>query len=303
MVNASPTSVVTPCTFLYHTKKCMENSVTLDGQDSRNAKVGRLLLWEGRVSRGRIMQEFGLGPVRASQWLRDFRDAHSDWARWDSRRREYTATPMAYQRADALARQERTAFLAEMLSPYSPAELERYSVVPWDLQHPSVHIFSRLNIAIADGMQVAFTYSSMGHPAPHARTIEPHNLVLAGRRWHVRGYCLETRAFRDFVLGRMGALRLLDAPRSIDPSTDHAWFTMVNVRIKAHPALTPAQQIVVRDEMFRGTAARVEQCRGALLPYMLQELRVAIDTGKQHPPDYQLAVGNPKECQPWLLPI
>ena len=276
--------------------------MSIDGQDNRNAKVGRLLLWEGRVSRGRLMQEFDLGPVRASQWLRDFREAHENWTRWDPRRREFAATPVAYQKADALALQKRTAFLAELLAPYTPAEVERFAVVPWDLQHPSAHTFSRLNIAIADALQVAFTYASMGHPEPHARTIEPHSLVLAGRRWHVRGFCLETGDFRDFVLGRMRDARVLDAPRSVDTTTDQAWATFVNVRIEAHPALSSAQQTVVRDEMFRGTAARVERCRGALLQYMLQELRVAVEPDKQCPPEYQLAVSNPKECKPWLFP-
>ena len=301
-IGGARVSLVAAYTILYHTKKCMEIRVSLDGQDSRNAKVGRLLLWEGRVSRGRLMQEFDLGPVRASQWLRDFREGHSNWTRWDPRRREYIATPVAYQQADALARQKRTAFLAEMLSPYAAAEVEEFSVVPWDLQHPSAHTFSRLNIAIADALQVAFSYASMGHPELHARTVEPHSLVLAGRRWHVRGYCLETGAFRDFVLGRMRDVRVLDTARNVDTTTDQAWSVIVKVRIEAHPALSPAQQVVVRDEMFRGAASRVEHCRGALLQYMLQELRVAVDPDKQRPPEYQLAVSNPKECKPWLFP-
>lgn len=100
----------------------------------------------------------------------------------------------------------------------------------------------------------------------------------------------------------MRDVRVLDTPRSVDMATDQAWSVIVKVRIEAHPALSPAQQVVVRDEMFRGAASRVEHCRGALLQYMLQELRVAVDPDKQCPPEYQLAASNPKECKPWIFP-
>jgi Predicted transcriptional regulator len=291
-------SVAAPFTYCDHARNCTENGVPIEGKDGRNAKVGRLLLWEGRVGRKRLMRKFGLRPVRASQWLGDFKSAHSNWMRWDPRRREYAATPLAYQEADALAQQERTAVLVEMLTPYAPEEVERLSVLPWDLQHPSAHTFSRLNIAIADELQVTFKYASMRNPDPHARTIEPHSLVLAGRRWHVRGYCLETGDFRDFALGRMRDVFVLNVPRSVDTAADQSWSAIVEVRIEAHPALSPTQQVVVRDELFHGAAGRVERCREALLSYMLQELRVAIDPDKQRPPEYQIAAGSIQSYKP-----
>lgn len=141
----------------------------------------------------------------------------------------------------------------------------------------------------------------MDNPEPHERTLEPHTLVKAGRRWHVRGYCLDRQEFRDFVVGRMSNVKLLEVPSVSKVEADVTWSTVTQLRIVAHPALTPAQQRVIRNEYFGGAAARVESCRTALLGYLVQEIRAATDTDRQHPPEYQLAVENTKECGQWLF--
>lgn len=66
--------------------------------------------------------------------------------------------------------------------------------------------------------------------------------------------------------------------------------------------LTPEQEELIRFEYFNGTSARVETCRGALVGYFIQDMRAALDPGKQRPPDYQLAVANDKEVSRWLFP-
>jgi hypothetical protein len=39
-----------------------------------------------------------------------------------------------------------------------------------------------------------------------------------------------------------------------------------------------------------------------LIGYFIQDVRAAIDTKSQQPPDYQLAVANIEEVRPWLFP-
>ena len=58
----------------------------------------------------------------------------------------------------------------------------------------------------------------------------------------------------------------------------------------------------MRNEYFKGTAARVENCRAALLNYLAQELMAATDMKRQAPPDFQLAIENIQECRRWLFP-
>ena len=92
----------------------------------------------------------------------------------------------------------------------------------------------------------------------------------------MRGYCLETSDFRDFVLGRIAKITVLDQRSEHTVTDDSKWNAVVKVRIQAHPKLTPGQQDLVRSEYFDGTAVRVHSCRGAMLPYLVQELRLAL---------------------------
>lgn len=273
----------------------------LEGRQVRDAKVGRILLWEGRVSRSRLISEFGLSPIRASEWLRDFREAHPQWVSWDSKLRANVATAMAYSEAERAANAAQQNAISAMLVPHALSAPGAELPVSWDFAHASPRTFSRLNLAIADRLRVRFLYCSMDNPEPHERTIESHTLVKVGRRWHVRGYCLDRRDFRDFVVGRMSKIKLLEESSVANVEADVAWSTVTQLRIVAHPALTPAQQRVIRNEYFNGAAARVESCRAALLGYLVQEIRAATDPDRQQPPEYQLAVENKKECGQWLF--
>jgi predicted DNA-binding transcriptional regulator YafY len=273
----------------------------LEGRQVRDAKVGRILLWEGRVSRSRLISEFGLSPIRASEWLRDFREAHPQWVTWDSKLRADVATAKAYSDAERAAHAAQPNSISAMLVPHALSAPGTQLPVSWEFDHASPRTFSRLNLAIADRRRVSFQYCSMENPEPHERTIEPHTLVKAGRRWHVRGHCLEREDFRDFVVGRMSKVKLLDESSAANVEADVAWTTVRQLRIVAHPALTPAQQRVVRNEYFNGAAGRVESCRAALLGYLVQEIRAATNPDRQRPPEYQLAVENTKECRQWLF--
>lgn len=260
----------------------------------------------------------GLSEVRASEWLRELREAHPDWVRWDPRQRTYFATEMAYREATTHARPTQRSdpgrgttpraldavpYLFEThAKPSSGVTSPTVAVLPWDFSQPTPKVFAALRMAVEDGACVRFSYCSMGTPEPHERTLEPHTLVCAGRRWHVRGYCQETHDFRDFVLGRLTRLQRLELAATTPRSQDTAWAAVIKVRLVAHPHLSQEQQSVVRKEYFGSTAARVESCRGALLPYFVQDVRAAVDSKMQLPPDYQLAVDNPEDCRPWMFP-
>ena len=57
------------------------------------------------------------------------------------------------------------------------------------------------------------------------------------------------------------------------------------------------------DQFFRRlTASRGLDERHPLLPYLVQDLRLALDVAKELPPEYQLAVENVEEVRKWLFP-
>lgn len=297
-------------TIVYDILICM--LIDGDTASQRTAILTLLLIWEGRLNRGRLMELFDLGVTRASVWIREFRELHEDWLVWDSKTRSFHATSTAYHvwHVDGSRRVANSESLASYLSLVglpnaSVAGIDaKTSTLETlvDLSAPAPRTFAALSEAIRMGRAVRISYKSMRHPELHDRTISPHTLVRAGRRWHVRAYCDSNHDFRDYTLGRIAGVTLLPTSSASCKQNDTAWATMISIRLVAHPDLTPEQQSVVRFEYFANASARVETCRGALVAYFIQDVRAATDTNKQRPPDYQLAVGNIKEVKPWLFP-
>lgn len=279
-----------------------------DSPQQRLPLLELLLTWEGRLNRSRVCEIFGIGQVRASQWIRELRDLHPDWMLWESKSRSYYATSDAYKLYSAASQAQISESLSRYLSmvglPYASA-LDDGDAVAWSatpsISAPSPKIFAALGQAITQKKVVEIIYVSMGEPAPHRRVISPHSLVLAGRRWHVRAYSQKNQGFRDYTLGRILEVKPLAFVAERAKSDDLAWNTKVPVRLIAHPGLSPDQAKVIQAEYFNGTSSRVETCRAALVPYFIQDVRAAMDTEIQQAPDYQIAVENKEEVAPWVF--
>lgn len=277
-------------------------------EKNRYKVMRRMALWEGRLSRGRLMDVLGLSGIRVSQLLREVREETPNWFEWDSKSKSYLVADAAYKKTgieikDGTSELSLAAYLAESdIHAHLSLGAGPVTVAPWGFSPVNPRVFSRIRLAIDKGKRLKLEYRSMRTPEPHQRTVEPHGLIQAGRRWHMRGYCLETGDFRDFVLGRVVKLSMLDQNSETTVAEDTKWNAVVKVRIQAHPKLTPGQQDLVRSEYFDGTAARVYSCRGALLPYLVQELRLALDVTKELPPEYQLEVENVEDVRKWLFP-
>jgi predicted DNA-binding transcriptional regulator YafY len=248
------------------------------------------------------MALFQVSATRASEWIRELRDRHPSWLTWNSKTRSFEATRQLYSTE---SESSRSYSLLQYLSLTRGlhGSTERLPMVRafHDFIAPDPRTFSTLQRAISRSRQVSIVYRSLKEPEPHAHLIEPHALVLAGPRWHVRAYSHERREFRDFALGRIVENRMEDAPAAHPWAQDVAWTTRVDVKLVAHPDLSVGQEDVVRHEYFGGAAERIETSRGALVPYLLHELRVALDTGAQRPPDFLLAVRNVKDVRPWVF--
>lgn len=268
----------------------------------------QLLLWEGVLSRRRILQLFAIQQGRASQWLQEFRKNHPRWTRWDRVKKAHVATSAAREDADTGSSAERARSLDGYLfltqTPLTVRDDAPGSVV-WsafsDLAVPRSAVFSAFRRAISEALVVQTSYRSLRNPDPHDRTLSPHNLVRVGRRWHVRAYCHETEDFRDFALGRFVNVRLTTHQRLKAAENDSGWNRRVEVALMAHPGLSYAQQIVVRGEYFNGTAELVESCRACLVPYFLAEMKATISPDRDPAPTWLIAVANVEEVRPWIF--
>ena len=273
--------------------------------------LASILLWEGRLNNARLREIFDLSSVRASEWIREFRETYPGWTEWNSKTRSYHATMKAY-RSDGSGEQRKQSdatslsqYLGLVGIPHSVTEPSQSRAI-WaafpDLSVPSPRTFALVSEAIRERQTLQITYRSMREPTPHLRVIAPHSLIRAGRRWHLRAFSSTNQDFRDYALGRVEKVERLDSPAERTEKDDRAWMTKVPVRLVAHPDLTPEQEALIRFEYFNNTAARVDTCRGALVSYFIQDVRAAVDPAKQRPPDFQMAVANIEEVRPWLFP-
>jgi hypothetical protein len=274
-------------------------------RDGRLLIMLTLLTWEGRLSNSRLRYLFGLSSIRASEWLRDFREQNPLWVSWEPKTKCHIATSTFFRQALQSQGDSLTRYVVLVGLPVAQQDVENQHLL-WaaypDLYTPKPKFFSTLLLAIQLGTQVDIEYRSLTTPRPHKRTISPHSLVRAGRRWHARAFCHLKGEFRDFNLGRLSAVKLRDCPDTIPTSTeDLAWNTFVQVRIGAHPLLTAEQAEVIRFEHFNGTASMTQSCRAALVSYFIQDVKAAVNTSTQRPPDFQLAVENIDEVRAWLF--
>lgn len=277
----------------------------------RHHQLELILQWEGRLNNARLRALFGLSPVRASEWIREFRERHPVWLDWDSKTRSFypTVAFLRQQQRDTLNSRDMSNSLSRYLivaglpfaSPVRDEPTVIWSAYP-DISTPDPNIYSTLLAAARDQRVVTISYRSMRNPRPHDRTISPHSLVRVGRRWHARAFCDQAADFRDFSLGRISrSTIILDRVSSTTAADDVAWMTPVPVRIVAHPDLSLEQAELIRFECLNGTPALIEACRGALVNYFIQDIRAAITPTTQRPPDYQLAVENVSEIKQWLF--
>jgi hypothetical protein len=276
-------------------------------QEGRLSIMLTLLTWEGRLNNARLRELFGLSSIRASEWIRDFRELHPLWMGWESKSRSHIATAAFFQAklpiqaADSLSR-----YVVLVGLPVAKQNAGREDIL-WaaypDLYTPRPLFFSTLLLAVQMGRAVDIEYRSLTTPRPHRRTISPHSLVRAGRRWHTRAYCHSKGEFRDFNLGRISKATLEPKAEAMPGAgADHEWNTFVPVRIGAHPALSQEQADVIRFEHFSGTASMTQTCRAALVRYFVQDVHAALDPVRQVPPEYQLVVDNIGEVSEWLFP-
>ncbi|PPC81897.1 MAG: hypothetical protein CTY35_04775 [Methylotenera sp.] len=280
--------------------------------DPRIAQLESLLLWEGRLNNARLRELFDLKGVRASEWIRAFREQRPDWCNWDTVTKSFHATDEAYRHGPSTDNggYGTTTSLAQYLAlvgiPHTSFE-SSLNPRAWaafsDISVPRPRIYATISEAIRLRTGVEITYMSMREPKPHLRIIYPHSLIQAGRRWHTRAYSIENQQFRDYALGRIVSAKLCDDISAKNEKDDEAWMANVRVRLVAHPDLNPDQENMIRFEYFGKTAARVDTCRGALVNYYIYDIRAAIDTATQKPPEYQLAVANVDEIKKWLFPL
>ncbi|MCR5084994.1 MAG: WYL domain-containing protein [Succinivibrionaceae bacterium] len=166
--------------------------------------------------------------------------------------------------------------------------------------------------AIRTHRAVHITYLSMHDLRNSDFLIAPHGLAYDGMRWHVRAYCYDRHAFRDYVLSRIVRCAepeiLAPNDRFPDPlgngfresgtsgADDRDWNDTVDLVIRANPELGEAARHAVEFDYGMAPGGTVTYtCRVAMLFYALQWLRLTPEDRALPAQFRQLALDNERE--------
>lgn len=260
--------------------------------------VELLLLWEGRVRNARLRAILGIHFTTASRLVAAYRELNPEATCYEASSKSYLARPSIKAVATDGTVEEYLALVDRTRSGTDPVVR-----VQMDLGNVDSALFSLLHQACEDGTGLNVTDSSVRKARPSSREIWPHALVQAGRRWHVRAWCVQSAAFRDFSLCCIRDIHLLsggERPELAAPAQDVAWQTFVDFQLVAHPELSKQQRRLVQDEYFKGASTRGITERCALLPYLLNDLHASLNVDKELPPSFPVAVADPIALAPWL---
>lgn len=270
---------------------------TITGQlRARSQTLWTLLRWEGQLRNSRLRDVLGIQKVQVSRLISQFAAENPRSVILDSREKVWRLNDedLAIEHGGGFE-EYRALCQSDTETPISIVDA-RIDFLP-----PRPKLVSTLSAACRDARGLEVLYRSRSSPDGSHRVIFPTAIVRLSQRWHARAWCATRRDYRDFNLGRIDRWQLIDTPRPSGAGADQAWDTVLSIRIGAHEALSAADALMVRKEYFGGAASMRVKSRGALVPYVLQEARVATDATQHKPPEYLLQVMNPKTIAPYLF--
>lgn len=268
----------------------MENTTTARLED-----LETVLVWEGELDNEAIRELLGVKAVWASRLLGALTKA---MGRRVKRETPYAPLKLASRAVTQGRHRSPDEYLRVLAGSKDTRRRRVVEDARMDLAAASPAVFSAVFQAIAAATGLSMVYRSMSSPEGTTRLVFPHALVRAPRRWHMRAWCSERQDFRDFTLGRVASVQVIDeaAPRS--RKDDEEWNAQLELELVAHPALTLEQQDMIADEYFGGAKSLCLKVRQCLAAYIVQDLRLSTDRGKQVPPEYQLLVNNTSTLPP-----
>ncbi|XLZ71485.1 WYL domain-containing protein [Massilia sp. SR12] len=201
--------------------------------------IERCLFWKGEVQRADLVDTFEVTAVQAAKDFRLYMERFPGKMVYNQSRRRYLPQP---------------GFVPVLIRPVTLDEFAgmpstQVPVAHWPLplRRASTEVLLAMVEAVRERRKIEVQYQSMTGEAPEWRWLSPHAFASDAERWHVRAFCHTRRGFRDFVLGRILATRATDAT-DIDPATDTAWSTFVDVLVTPNPKLEAEQRQAIGAE-------------------------------------------------------
>lgn len=250
------------------------------GQERRLEFIDFRLLWERKLNRSDLTSFFGISVPQASLDFATYQELAPENMAYDRTLKAYVAGP---DFKPVLTNPDPGQYLNELLQRGIGNIAPTDSFIGWappvaslpsPMRQVDQQILIKLITALQVGEAVDVDYRSMTNfDEPAVRTILPTSFAHDGFRWHTRAFCFKSGIFKDFVLGRINALKASFAP-PLEVPEDVEWETFIEVVIGPNPSYPPQKRKAIEHDyqMVNGEARL--RARKAQLYYLNRRLNL-----------------------------
>lgn len=247
----------------------------------------------GRVTRGALIQRFGIKEAAATRDLALYRSLAPGNLVFEGSEKIYLCSDSFRPLFEHPPERTLTA-IAEGLGDDAAGDIGPHvrTERPLRLNHPPIEVIAAVSRAIAERRPLRIDYCSLTSGMSQ-REIAPFALVDTGVRWHARAWDRRRQRFLDFVLTRIASARLLDGPIAPgeDREADDQWMRVVELELTPHPGVLRPEAVAMDYAMVDGVLRT--RLRAALVGYAL--LHWGVDATEDHslsPDRHQLWLRN-----------
>jgi hypothetical protein len=236
-----------------------------------------LLWWRGWVGRSDLLERFGISAAQASSDFQKYLEMNGREVFYQTSRKRYEAAENFVCRLHEPSLEEAVRVLlsgdVKPPTPGGPAEgmPDRLAILALPKREADPGIARRVFVALLAGHRLRVFYHSLNSNAAAWRYLNPAALAWDGRRWHVRAWCENHRAWRDFVLGRIGKAEWPE-PAAEDLPPDEDWLAWETVRLRLNPALGVEARAALKMDYGLESDLMEVRVRRALKGYLLAEM-------------------------------
>jgi predicted DNA-binding transcriptional regulator YafY len=247
-----------------------------------------LLWWRGWVGRSDLLERFGISAAQASSDFQKYLELNGKEISYQTSRKRYEATENFTCRLHGPTLEEAVRVLLagevapEALGVAADGTSEKVAILSMPKRHAAPAIVRRIFVALLAGQRLRVFYHSVNSNTASWRYLKPAALAWDGRRWHVRAWCENNRAWRDFVLGRISKAEWPEPSGEVLPPDDD-WLAWETVRLRINPELGVEAQASLKMDYGLDSEVMEVRVRRALKGYLLAELYIDHESHRELP--------------------
>ncbi len=236
-----------------------------------------LLWWRGWVGRADLLERFGISAAQASSDFQKYLELNGKEISYQTSRKRYEAAAEFECRLHLPTLEEAVRVLLggealqEMPVTRKDGISEQVSILALPKRKAEPAIVRRVFVALLGGQRLRVFYHSVNSNTAAWRFLRPAALAWDGRRWHVRAWCENNAAWRDFVLGRISKADWPE-PAVDELPADDDWLAWETVRLQINPELGAEARASLKMDYGLEDDVMEVRVRRALKGYLLAEM-------------------------------